>query len=155
MQKMWICLHTCLTIQAVYLELIGGLSAQQFLGCEICSQERETITDQCTSISAGQNSTGSAVEQFSSNKGITLKFTTALAPWQGGVYESLVSLNIRPFIYVHLPTRGLSVSELSDSTLWWHGFRMRKLRGLHGRHLYDTRSDGIGTELGKRTKAIY
>jgi len=32
-QKMWICLYTCLTIRAVHLELIRGLSAQQFLDC--------------------------------------------------------------------------------------------------------------------------
>jgi len=32
-QKMWIYLYTCLTIRAVHLELIRGLSAQQFLDC--------------------------------------------------------------------------------------------------------------------------
>ena len=29
---------------------------------------------------------------FYSNEGITLKYTTAMAPWQGGFYERLVGL---------------------------------------------------------------
>ena len=32
-EKMWVCLFTCLSIRAVYLELVRGLSAQQFLDC--------------------------------------------------------------------------------------------------------------------------
>ena len=32
------------------------------------------------------------VLSFYSNEGITWKYTTALAPWQGGVYEHLVGL---------------------------------------------------------------
>ena len=31
--KMWICLFTCLAVRAVHLELVTGLSAQQFLEC--------------------------------------------------------------------------------------------------------------------------
>jgi len=30
---MWICLFTCLSVRAVHLELVRGLSAQQFLDC--------------------------------------------------------------------------------------------------------------------------
>ena len=33
LEKMWICLFTCLAIRAIHLELVRGLSAQQFLHC--------------------------------------------------------------------------------------------------------------------------
>ena len=32
-QKMWICLFTCLAVRAIHLELVKGLSAEQFLDC--------------------------------------------------------------------------------------------------------------------------
>ena len=32
-QKMWICLFTCLAVRAIYLDLVKGLSAQLFLDC--------------------------------------------------------------------------------------------------------------------------
>jgi len=32
-EKMWICLFTCLSVRAVQLELVRELSAQQFLDC--------------------------------------------------------------------------------------------------------------------------
>ena len=31
--EMWICLFTCLTVRAVHLELVRGLSAEHFLEC--------------------------------------------------------------------------------------------------------------------------
>ena len=33
LEKMWIYLFTCLAVRAVHLELVRGLSAQQFLEC--------------------------------------------------------------------------------------------------------------------------
>ena len=33
LEKMWVCLFTCLAIQAVHLELVRELIAQQFLEC--------------------------------------------------------------------------------------------------------------------------
>ena len=103
---MWICLFTCLAIRAIHLELVRGLSAQQFLDClrryisrrgrpEIIISDNapqfklvKTVLDQqWNKIFRSEE-----VLSFYSDEGITWKYTTALAPWQGGFYECLVSL---------------------------------------------------------------
>ena len=103
---MWICLFTCLAIRATHLELVRGLSAQQFLDClrryisrrgrsEIIISDNapqfklvKTVLDQqWNKIFRSEE-----VLSFYSDEGITWKYTTALALWQGGFYEHLVSL---------------------------------------------------------------
>ena len=103
-QKMWICLFTCLAVRAIHLEIEKGLSAQLFLDClrwfiarrgkpttiisdnapqfrlvksRLDQQRRNVHKDEC-------------VLSFFSYEAIKWRFTTALAPWKGGFYERLV-----------------------------------------------------------------
>ena len=105
-QKMWICLFTCLAVRAIHLELVKGLSAEQFLDClrryiarrgkpEVIISDNapqfklvKTVLDQqwCNLIKSDD------VMNFFSSTGIVWRFTTAMAPLQGGFYERLVGL---------------------------------------------------------------
>ena len=105
-EKMWVCLFTCLAIRAVHLELVRGLSAQQFLDCLrrfVARRGRPSmiISDNAPHFRLVKTVvhrqwhavfTDEEVLSYYSREGITWKFTTALAPWQGGFYERLVSL---------------------------------------------------------------
>ena len=106
LEKMWVCLFTCLAVRAVHLELVRGLTAQQFLEClrryiarrgrpEVIISDNapqfklvKTVLDQ----QWAKVFRSEEVLSFFSDEGNTWKFTTALAPWQGGFYERLVSL---------------------------------------------------------------
>ena len=106
LEKMWICLFTCLTIRAVHLELVKGLSSECFLDCLRRFISRRGRPHLVISNNAPQfklvNTTidhqwskvfkNHELLSFYSQEGITWKFTTALAPWQVGFYERLVDL---------------------------------------------------------------
>ena len=106
MTKMWICLFTCLAIRAVHLEWVRSLSAEHFLLClrrfiarrgrlELIISDnaaqfklvKTVIDEQWRQLTLDEN-----LVSYLSNNGIKWKFTTALAPWQGGFYERLVGL---------------------------------------------------------------
>ena len=106
MTKMWICLFTCLAIRAVHLEWVRSLSAEHFLLClrrfiarrgrpELIISDnaaqfklvKTVIDEQWRELPLDEN-----LVSYLSNSGIKWKFTTALAPWQGGFYERLVGL---------------------------------------------------------------
>ena len=108
--KMWICLLTCLSTRAIHLEWAHGLSADQFLNClrrfvarRGCPQllisdnapqfklVKTVLDDQLTATIHDE-----AVHTYLINN-IRWKFTTELAPWQGGFYEHLVGLVKRSF----------------------------------------------------------
>ena len=102
-EKMWVCLFTCLAIRAVHLELVCRLSAQQFLDCLrrfvarrgrpylIISDNAPHFTLDKTVIHQQWHAvfTDKEVLSYYSNEGITWKFKTALAPWQGGFMRGL------------------------------------------------------------------
>ena len=102
--KNWICLFTCLKIRAVHLELVETLSANSFLLCMRRFIARRgtpamIISDNGSQIKLGSNviqkiwaeSQGNDdVQSFVADKGISWKFVTEHAPWQGGFYERLV-----------------------------------------------------------------
>ena len=103
LEKMWVCLFTCLVVQAVHLELVRGLTAQQFLEClrryiarrgrpEVIISDNapqfklvKTVLDQhWAKVFRSEE-----VLSFFSGKGITWKFTTAFAPGKVGFMNSL------------------------------------------------------------------
>ena len=105
-EKMWVCLFTCLAVRAIHLELVKGLSGQLFLDCLRRFIARRGKPTQIISDNAPQfRLVKSALDQqwlkvyrdetvvsFFSYEGIQWKFTTALAPWQGGFYGQLVGM---------------------------------------------------------------
>ena len=102
--KNWICLFTCLKIRAVHLELVETLSAKSFLLCMRRFIARRgtpamIISDNGSQIKLGSNviqniwsksQDNDDVQSFVADKGISWKFVTEHAPWQGGFYERLV-----------------------------------------------------------------
>ena len=104
--KMWVCLFTCLTIRAVHLELVKGLSAQLFLDCLRRFIARRGKPSLIISDNAPQfRLVKSVLDQqwvnvcrdkevlsYLSYEGIQWQFTIALAPWQEGFYERLVGM---------------------------------------------------------------
>ena len=102
MNKMWICLFTCLAIRAVHLERVRSLSLlclRRFMArrgrpeliiCDNAAQfklAKTVIDEQWRQITVDEE-----LVSYLSNNGIKWKFTTALAPWQGGFYKRLVGL---------------------------------------------------------------
>ena len=98
-EKMWICLFTCLSVRAVHLKLVKGLTAQQFLDYVRRFVARRGRPQLIISDSAPQFKLVQAVLDrewntvfrnddvlsFFSRERIIWKFTMALAPWQGGL----------------------------------------------------------------------
>jgi len=99
---MWVCLFTCLTIRAVHLELVCALTAQQVLRF-VARRGRShmIISDNDPQFRLVKTMihqqwckvfTDVQVLSYCFHEGITWKFTTAVAPWQGSFYERLVNL---------------------------------------------------------------
>ena len=95
-----------MSVRAVHLELVKGLTAQQFLDCFRRYIARRGRPQVVVSDNAPQFRLAKTVLDkrwsdvfkdeevlsFFANEGITWKFTVALAPWQGGFYERLIGL---------------------------------------------------------------
>ena len=106
LHKVWVCLFTCLTVRAVHLEWVLGLTAEQFLNCLKRFISRRGKPDSIISDNAPQFKltntvlnqqwrtvfTDQSLLSYVSSEGIRWSFTTALAPWQGGLYERLVGM---------------------------------------------------------------
>jgi len=104
--KMWVCLFTCLSIHAVHLELVKGLSARMFVDClhRFISYRGQPISIICDNAPQFRlvKSTldwqwielvrGDELRDFLSCESIEWSFITALAPWQGGFYELLIGM---------------------------------------------------------------
>ena len=105
-KKIWVCLFTCLAVRAVHLEWVASLTAVQFLNCMRRSMSRRGKPDLVISDNAPQfklvNTTlnkqwrqilsDKEVLNYVAVEGIKWMYITALAPWQGGFYERLVSM---------------------------------------------------------------
>ena len=104
--KVWVCLFTCFAIRAVHLEFVDDMSTAAFISGLRRFIARRGVPRLLYSDNASQfHLASSAVPdawsslpsdpvlgEFLSQRQITWKFTTALAPWQGGIYERMVGL---------------------------------------------------------------
>ena len=104
--KLWISLFTCLSTRAIHLEWVHGLSGSQFLNClrrfvTRRGSPRLLISDNAPQFRLVQtvlekdlnaSLTNPDVHHYLADHGVQWRFTTELAPWQGGFYERLVGL---------------------------------------------------------------
>eukprot|EP00117_Sycon_ciliatum_P018644 scpid5610/ scgid2568/ len=104
--KVWVCLLTCLAVRAVHLEWVIDMTALQFIACFRRFVARRGVprllySDNASQFKAASGvldqlwstvATDPGVANYFTSQGITWKFTTAFAPWQGGVYERMVGL---------------------------------------------------------------
>jgi len=105
-QKVWVCLFTCLAVRAVHLELVHDLSTAAFIDAfrrfiARRGKPRLLYSDNAAQLKLASSLlcasdddvlTGDDIDNFLAEEGITWKFTTALAPWKGGVYERMVGM---------------------------------------------------------------
>ena len=108
-RKVWVCLFTCFTVRAIHLELVGDMSAEEFLLSLRRFIARRGIPRQIFSDNAKQFKTARTVlvrawedvvtdkevSEFVAYQGIQWKFIIELAPWMGGFYERLIGLTKR------------------------------------------------------------
>jgi hypothetical protein len=104
--KMWVCLFTCLVVRAVHLEPVMDCTAAEFLRCLMRFVSRRGFPTQIISDNAAQfrlvellgrqawtrTPTDPNILSYSASNGLSWKFITELAPWQGGFYERLVGV---------------------------------------------------------------
>ena len=105
-QKMWVALFTCLAVRAVHLECVNDCTAQSFANCISRFIARRGAPHTMISDNAPQFRlsktlfdrtwqsifASDTLKSYIAERGIRWKFTTELAPWQGGVYERLVGI---------------------------------------------------------------
>ena len=104
--KVWICLFTCVATRALHLEIVGDMTANQFLMALRRFIARrgtptEVICDNAKQFKAAKRATDQAwsdvisdqsVYDYVSNQGIPWKFIVEFSPWSGRFYERLVGL---------------------------------------------------------------
>ena len=104
--KVWVCLYTCFAVRAVHLECVLDMSTDHFIASLRRFIARRGVPRLLYSDNASQFKLASSVldedwrdatsdpmvQDYLTNHDIVWKFTTALAPWQGGLYERMVGL---------------------------------------------------------------
>ena len=100
--KYYICLFTCCSSRAVHLELTDSLSAEAFILClrrfvARCSLLQKLISDNGKNFVATNKFLVSLqecpeVQEYLHNHKITWQFNSPRAPWQGGLFERLISI---------------------------------------------------------------
>ncbi|XGW22581.1 hypothetical protein V3C99_005081 [Haemonchus contortus] len=104
--KVWICLITCMATRAVHLELIMNNTVQEFLlAFRRFIARRGTpdliYSDNATTFRAADDAITNVIyapglwrpiAEFSAKHKITWRFITPLSPWKGGFYERMVQL---------------------------------------------------------------
>ena len=100
--KHYICLFTCCSSRAVHLELTDSLSAEAFILClrrfvAQCSLPQKLISDNGKNFVATNKFLVNLqecpeVQEYLHNHKITWQFNSPHAPWQGGLFERLISI---------------------------------------------------------------
>ncbi|KAK6031210.1 hypothetical protein OSTOST_02650 [Ostertagia ostertagi] len=102
--KVWIALFTCINTRAIHVDAAKSLSANCFLqilrrfisthGCPhwILSDNASAFTSVANTIQTIPINKNNALVDYCSQHNIHFKFIPAFAPWQGGIYESMVKI---------------------------------------------------------------
>ena len=96
-------MFTCLTVRAIHLEWVTGLTGTQFFSCIRRFVSQRGKPDSIISDNAPQFKTvlskqwrdvfvDKKILSYVAAEGIKWSFTTALAPWQGIFYKRLVGM---------------------------------------------------------------
>ena len=102
--KVWVCLFTCITVRAMHLELVEGMTVEQFLltFCRFIARRGkpdQIILEYAPNFKATKKAIDMAwekvvydppVHSYLSDKKIKLSFIIEPSPWMGGFYEHLV-----------------------------------------------------------------
>ena len=95
--KVYVCLFTCATSRAIYLEVVTDLSTETFLLAFRCfvgrwSTPQLMISNNTTIFQAAgeELKTLSSSEEVLNRKVVTCKFIPKKAPWFGGFWECLI-----------------------------------------------------------------
>ena len=105
-QKVWVCLFTCLITRAIHLELMQNMSTEQFLlgfrrFLSRHGKPKEIISDNALHFKLAAETlhdvwsqvvTQPEVTTYIANEGIQWKHIVEFAPWMGGFYERMVGL---------------------------------------------------------------
>ena len=92
-KKIWVCLYTCLVVRAIHLDIVHNLTSDQFLLSFRRLIARRGVPLEVISDNATQFVMSSTImRDYLVSNDINWKFTTPLAPWQGGVYERLIGI---------------------------------------------------------------
>ncbi|KAK6764146.1 hypothetical protein RB195_024464 [Necator americanus] len=112
LEKMYVCLYTCLTTRAVHLEVVENLSAGAFLNCFVRFVSRrgvpEIVRSDCgTTFKLGEviitkmfcdlNENGRSLMSYCASQRIKWIFNPPGSPWMGGASERLVGLTKKAF----------------------------------------------------------
>ena len=101
-EKVWICVYTCCATRAIHLDLVRGLSTEDFLRSfrRFCGRRgvpSTIISDNALTFKAAEQELQVLLEDpqvktYLEDLRISWKFITERAPWQGGMYERMVKL---------------------------------------------------------------
>ncbi|KHJ92975.1 integrase core domain protein [Oesophagostomum dentatum] len=112
LEKMYVCLYTCLATRAVHLEVVENLSAGAFLNCFVRFISRRGVpkivrSDCGTNFKLGEtiienmfektNENNQSLMSYCASERIKWIFNPPGSPWMGGTWERLVGLTKKAF----------------------------------------------------------
>ena len=129
-KKVYIALFTCGITRGMHLELVDDMSAPEFIGMLQRFISRRGASKQMISDNAKTFLSTSKhlkkicqkpeLESYLTRSGISCKFITAKAPWQGGFYERLVGVT-KTVLYKTMGKAKLRFRELETMLIQVEG----------------------------------
>ena len=173
--KAQIVLYTCISTRAVILDVVHSADGKSFVN----SFRRFISRRGCPAIMVSDNGSAFIAEEtqkFVSNRFIDWRFNIAFAPWQGGIWERLVScvkrciknvVGVRRISYIELQTLVMEIeailnnrplcqdydSEIEDVLTPNHLIYGRRLENINDSKTISIEIDGYN-ELDKKEKKL-